>query len=65
LNDFANCPLPETQCAAVAERRDGQRIRSTLPVNVCVVANEALTFSYPGAYFNRPRTVGAQLEKRF
>jgi iron complex outermembrane receptor protein len=30
-----------------------------------VVANEALTFSYPGAYFNRPRTVGAQLEKRF
>ncbi len=30
-----------------------------------VVANEALTFSYPGAYFNRPRTIGVQLEKRF
>lgn len=30
-----------------------------------VVANEGLTFSYIQAFFNRPRTVGVQFEKRF
>lgn len=30
-----------------------------------VVANESSTFSYMGAYFNRPRVVGVQIEKRF
>jgi len=30
-----------------------------------VVANEALTFSYVQAFFNRPRVVGVQVEKKF
>ena len=30
-----------------------------------VVANEAITFSYPQAFFNHPRTVGIQVEKKF
>src|SRR5690606_2483309 len=30
-----------------------------------VVANIGLTFSYPQAFFNRPRVIGIQLDKRF
>lgn len=30
-----------------------------------VVANEALTFSYAQAFFNRPRVIGVQLERKF
>ncbi|WP_312166780.1 TonB-dependent receptor [Phenylobacterium sp.] len=30
-----------------------------------VVANQGLTFSYPQAFFNRPRVIGVQLEKKF
>jgi iron complex outermembrane recepter protein len=30
-----------------------------------VVANQGLTFSYAQAFFNRPRVIGVQLEKRF
>lgn len=30
-----------------------------------VVAKEAVTFSYIQTFFNRPRTVGIQIEKKF
>ncbi|HEY8572273.1 TonB-dependent receptor [Phenylobacterium sp.] len=33
--------------------------------NSRVVANQGLTFSYAQAFFNRPRVIGVQLEKRF